>query len=109
MNAWDPARTIEQTWFGSRPAPELLSSFDGLGEGFTGPQGTAYCSRRPSRQRASAIGPDHIFQIVKLTRMAIYTKKGKKYDTTGTGHCFSDRKGETRVAFSKDLVDLVKN
>lgn len=77
---WDPARSVEQTWFGSRPAPVLLSSFDGLGEGFSGPQGTAIY-RNPS-DNALAVGPDHIFQIVN-TRMAIYTKKGKKYDTTG--------------------------
>ena len=72
--------SIEQTRFGSRPAPELGSSFDGLGEGFSGPQGTAFY-RNPS-DNALAVGPDHIFQIVN-TRMAIFTKKGKKYDTTG--------------------------
>src|ERR1700754_3884144 len=33
---------IEQTWFGSRPAPQLQASFEGLGEGFSGPQGTAF-------------------------------------------------------------------
>src|SRR5579872_6594957 len=71
---------VEQTWPGSRPAPELLSSFDGLGEGFSGPQGTAFY-RNPS-DNALAVGPDHIFQIVN-TRMAIYTKKGRRYDTTG--------------------------
>ena len=71
---------VEQTWSGSRPAPSLLASFDGLGEGFSGPQGTAFY-RNPS-DNALAVGPDHIFQIVN-TRMAIYTKKGKRYDTTG--------------------------
>src|SRR6185437_10352467 len=75
---WNPAVSIEQTWFGSRPAPELLNSFDGLGDGFSGPQGTAFY-RNPS-DNALAVGPDHIFQIVN-TRMAIFTKKGKKYDT----------------------------
>jgi hypothetical protein len=63
-----------------RPAPALVASFDGLGEGFSGPQGTAFY-RNPS-DNALAVGPDHIFQIVN-TRMAIYTKKGKKYDSTG--------------------------
>ena len=62
------------------PAPELLCSFDGLGDGFSGPQGTAIY-RNPS-DNALAVGQDHIFQIVN-SRMAIYTKKGKKYDTTG--------------------------
>ncbi|HMI60337.1 MAG TPA: hypothetical protein VK518_05495 [Puia sp.] len=71
---------IEQTWFGSRPAPELISSFDGLGEGFKGPQGTAFY-RSPS-DNALAVGPDHIVQIVN-SRMAIYSKKGKRFDSTG--------------------------
>lgn len=71
---------VEQTWMGSRPAPALLASFDGLGEGFRGPQGTAIM-RSPS-DNALAVGPDHIVQIVN-SRMAIYTKKGKLFDSTG--------------------------
>jgi len=71
---------IEQTWFGSRPAPELITSFDGLGEGFQGPQGTAFY-RSPS-DNALAVGPDHIVQIVN-SRMAIFSKKGKRFDSTG--------------------------
>ncbi|HEY4064330.1 MAG TPA: hypothetical protein VGM30_20635 [Puia sp.] len=71
---------IEQTQPGSRPSPEELASFDGLGEGFKGPQGTAIY-RNPS-DNALAVGPDHIVQIVN-SRMAVYTKKGKRYDSTG--------------------------
>lgn len=71
---------VEQTWFGSRPSPQLLASFDGLGEGFSGPQGTAFY-RNPS-DNALAVGPDHIVQIVN-TRVAIFTKKGKRFDSTG--------------------------
>ncbi|MBS1663474.1 MAG: hypothetical protein JST68_20700 [Bacteroidetes bacterium] len=71
---------VEQTWMGTRPAPALLASFDGLGEGFKGPQGTAIM-RSPS-DNALAVGPDHIVQIVN-SRMAIYTKKGKLFDSTG--------------------------
>ena len=84
---------VEQTRNGARPAPVLLASFDGLGEGFSGPQGTAFY-RNPS-DNALAVGPDHIFQIVN-TRMAIYTKKGKKYDTTGR---ILYGPGETRSIF----------
>ncbi|WP_431215811.1 hypothetical protein ACQ86N_14810 [Puia sp. P3] len=72
--------SIEQTWPGSRPAPQPIASFDGLGEGFSGPQGTAYY-RNPS-DNALAVGPDYIFQIVN-TRMAIFTRKGKRFDSTG--------------------------
>ncbi len=71
---------VEQTVFGSKPAPELVLSFDGLGEGFAGPQGTARF-RNPS-DNSHAVGPNHIVQIVN-TRMAVFTKKGSKFDTTG--------------------------
>jgi len=78
--AIETGAAIEQTQPGSRPSPEQLASFDGLGEGFSGPQGTALY-RNPS-DNALAVGPDHIVQIVN-SRMAVYTKKGKKYDSTG--------------------------
>ncbi|MEP6495056.1 MAG: hypothetical protein ABJF01_20380 [bacterium] len=77
-----PARSagIEQTAQGSAPAAELIASFDGLGVGFTGPQGSA-TTRNPS-DNSLAVGRDHIVQIVN-TRMAIFTKKGKQFPTTG--------------------------
>jgi hypothetical protein len=71
---------IEQTSQGSRPAAVLVMSFDGLGVGFEGPQGTANL-RNPS-DNSLAVGPDHIVQIVN-TRMAIFTKKGKHFAATG--------------------------
>ena len=71
---------VEQTVFGTRPPAVLAASFDGLGVGFTGPQGTANL-RNPS-DNTLAVGPNHIMQIVN-TRMAIFTKKGKQFDTTG--------------------------
>jgi hypothetical protein len=71
---------VEQTHQGAGGLPELVASFDGLGVGFQGPQGTA-ALRNPS-DNSLAVGPDHIVQTVN-TRMAIFTKKGKKYDATG--------------------------
>ena len=71
---------VEQTVFGTKPPAVLVASFDGLGAGFSGPQGTATL-RNPS-DNTLAIGPNHIVQIVN-TRMAIFTKKGKQFDTTG--------------------------
>ncbi|HEY9514222.1 MAG TPA: hypothetical protein VIQ74_00980, partial [Gemmatimonadaceae bacterium] len=71
---------VEQTAHGTLPAATLAASFDGLGEGFTGPQGSAV-GRNPS-DNTLAVGPDHIMQIVN-TRMAIFTKKGKRFNTTG--------------------------
>ena len=72
---------IEQTSEGPRPAAPVLESFDGLGAGFAGPQGTT-TFRSPS-DSSLAVGPDHIFQIVNA-RLAIYSKKGTKYEKTGT-------------------------
>jgi hypothetical protein len=76
----EKSRAVEQTSRGTREAAALVASFDGLGEGFEGPQGTAVL-RNPS-DNSLAVGPDHIVQTVN-SRMAIFTKKGKKYDTTG--------------------------
>lgn len=80
MTAPAGSAAIEQTSQGTRPAAALLASFDGLGAGFSGPQGTANL-RNPS-DNSLAVGPNHIVQIVN-SRMAIYTKKGRMYDTTG--------------------------
>ncbi len=71
---------IEQTAQGTKPAPAVVASFDGLGVGFDGPQGSATL-RNPS-DNTLAVGPNHIVQIVN-TRMAIFTKKGRQFDTTG--------------------------
>ena len=65
---------------GTKPPPEVIASFDGLGEGFEGPQGTA-TYRNPS-DNSIAVGPDHIVQTVN-SRMAVFTKKGKRFSETG--------------------------
>ena len=75
------AVAVEQTSQGPRPAASMVESFDGLGSGFVGPNGTADF-RNPS-DNSLAVGPDHIVQIVN-SRIAIYSKKGKKYPATGT-------------------------
>src|SRR3989441_151395 len=74
------ARLVEQTSQGPRASAVIVANFDGLGVGFKGSQGTAIL-RNPS-DNSLAVGPNHIFQIVN-TRMAIFTKKGKQFDTTG--------------------------
>jgi hypothetical protein len=71
---------IEQTAQGTKPPADLVISFDGLGADFSGPQGAA-TGRNPS-DNSLAVGPNHIVQIVN-SRMAIFTKKGKQFDTTG--------------------------
>lgn len=73
-------QTIEQTASGRRPPARLVATFDGLGVGFAGPQGTS-ATRNPS-DNSLAVGRDHIMQTVN-SRLAIFTKKGRLFDTTG--------------------------
>src|SRR5215475_12794539 len=56
------AAAVEQRSQGTLPGAALVDSFDGLGLGFQGPQGTA-ALRNPS-DNTLAVGPNHIFQIV---------------------------------------------
>jgi hypothetical protein len=71
---------IEQVTQGARPKALLITSFDGLGAGFEGPQGKAD-ARNPS-DNSLAVGQDEVVQIVN-SRMAIFTKKGAKYPASG--------------------------
>jgi hypothetical protein len=72
--------SIEQTAPGERDPAAIVESFDGLGVGFTGPQGMTN-ARNPS-DNSLAVGPNHIVQIVN-SRLAIYAKKGRVFDGTG--------------------------
>src|SRR5687768_66345 len=60
------AEAVEQRSQGRRPGAALVESFDGLGVGFEGPQGTA--SLRNPSDNSLAVGPNHIIQTVN-TRM----------------------------------------
>src|SRR5688572_17985210 len=71
---------VEQRSAGTRPSAAIIASFDGLGIGFEGPQGPGR-SGNPS-DNSLAVGPNHIVQTVN-SRMAIFTKKGATFDTTG--------------------------
>ena len=74
------AAEAEQTSEGTRAPAILVESFDGLGVGFEGPHGPAQ-GRNPS-DNSLAVGPNHIVQTVN-SRLAIFTKKGEVFDTTG--------------------------
>lgn len=65
---------VEQTKPGTQPGAQLVASFDGLGAGFSGPQGAATL-RNPS-DNSLAVGPHHVMQTVN-TRLAIFDKQGK--------------------------------
>jgi len=72
--------SIEQKNQGTLSGLVVVESFDGLGEGFEGPQGKTYF-RNPS-DNSLAVGPDHVVQTVN-SRMAVFTKRGKKFPRTG--------------------------
>lgn len=73
-------KSFEQDFLNSKKQLQILDAFDGLGEGFEGPQGKTYF-RNPS-DNSLAVGLDHIVQIVNA-RMAVFSKKGKKFSKTG--------------------------
>ncbi len=74
------AAPVEQTSPGRGKGAALVASFEGLGESFEGPQGKATL-RNPS-DNSLAVGPNHIVVTVN-SRMAIFTKKGRQFDSTG--------------------------
>lgn len=71
---------VEQTSQGTLPQAAQAASFDGLGAGFEGPQGKAD-ARNPS-DNSLGVGPNAIVQIVN-SRLAIFTKQGAQYPSTG--------------------------
>lgn len=96
------AAAIEQTEPGARPSAALVTSFDGLGLGFEGPQGTAVF-RNPS-DNSLAVGSNHVFQIVN-SRMAIFTKQGKVlYGPVATNTLFKDFGGACEINNNGDAV-----
>src|SRR5262249_35848133 len=76
------AAAVEQTSHGKDAGVTLVESFDGLGAGFSGPQGTTRVNN-PS-DNSLAVGPNQIGQTVNGAGMGSFTKKGKKFPATGT-------------------------
>ena len=77
----DATAAVEQTSQGKRPPVTLVENFDGLGAGFGGPDRVTNF-RNPS-DNSLAVGPNHVVQIVN-SRLAVYTKKGARYEKSGT-------------------------
>jgi hypothetical protein len=96
------SKAVEQTSPGTRAGAGLVTSFDGLGLGFEGPQGSA-TFRNPS-DNSLAVGPNHVLQIVN-SRMAIYTKQGKVlYGPVLTNTVFKDFGGACEANNNGDAV-----
>ena len=104
-----PALPIEQTQMGTSAPALLVDTFDGLGIGFTGPQGRALV-RNPS-DNSLAVGRDHIVQIVNA-RLAVFSRAGATFDSTGrvlygpvaTNSVFHGAGGACEVRNSGDAV-----
>ena len=96
------AQDVEQRAQGSGPPATLAVSFDGLGAGFEGPQGTA-ALRNPS-DNTLAVGRDHVVQIVN-TRMAVFTKSGQVlYGPVPTNNVFRGFGGACEERNNGDAV-----
>jgi hypothetical protein len=94
--------SIEQTADGTKPAARLVASFDGMGVGFEGPQGT-YEGRNPS-DNSLAVGPNHIVQTVN-SRFAIFDKIGHPtYGPVNTNTVFAGLGGPCASRNNGDAV-----
>ncbi|MGE0812328.1 MAG: hypothetical protein AB7O28_00475 [Vicinamibacterales bacterium] len=81
--------SVEQTSPGTRPAPDIVASFDGLGA-------TLHAGDTPPRNPSDnslAVGRDHVMQTVN-SQVAVFTKDGRAvYGPVGT-HTFFTGFGE---------------
>jgi hypothetical protein len=65
---------VLQNWFSPLAIPTPILNFDGVGQGFTGPNGTFTVVSAPPDTNG-AVGPNHSVQIVN-TDFAIFNKSG---------------------------------
>jgi hypothetical protein len=98
---------VEQTTMGTSASPMIVAQFDGLGVGFSGPQGES-TGRNPS-DNSLAVGPRHVMQSVN-TRMAVFDKQGKvlwgavpnnTVFAGFTGACDARNNGDTVVRYDQ--------
>jgi hypothetical protein len=73
-DASSQADPVLQSTRGSAAAPALGLGFDGVGEGFAGPQGPFFVGAAPPDPNA-AVGPNNVFEVVN-TSFAIFDKSG---------------------------------
>ena len=92
----------------STHALALDHSFDGVGDGFTGPQGTFSVTSAPP-DTTGDVGPNHFVQMVN-TDLAVFSKTGTVlYGPVPTntlwsgfgGHCQSDNDGDGSVIYDR--------
>src|SRR5436189_3082453 len=103
--AADPA---VQSSVGAAAAPSLATNFEGIGQGFSGPQGTFTVNSAPPDPNA-AVGPTRIVEIVN-SAFAVFNKSGTAvYGPVQTntlwsgfgGGCQSNDDGDATVAYDR--------
>ncbi|HLL85265.1 MAG TPA: hypothetical protein VK420_21520, partial [Longimicrobium sp.] len=108
LNRPDPVRQSYRPY----PAmPAVMATFDGVGQGFTGPQGS-YSVRSVPPDTTGDVGPNHYVQTVN-TGFAVFNKSGiALYGPANTntiwagfgGQCASTNRGDAVVLYDQ-LVD----
>ena len=99
---------VVQSNVGAAAAPSIASNFEGVGNGFVGPQGTFAVNSAPPDTNA-AVGPTQIVQIVN-SGFAVFNKTGGVvYGPVQTntlwsgfgGGCQSNNDGDATVAYDR--------
>ena len=102
------ADPVVQSSAGTAAAPSLANNFEGVGAGFSGPQGTFTVNSAPPDPN-SAVGPNHIVEVVN-SALAIFNKSGTVvYGPVQTntlwsgfgGGCQTNNDGDATVAYDR--------
>ncbi len=102
------ADPVLQSSVGGAAAPSLANNFEGLGVGFTGPQGTFTVNSAPPDPN-SAVGPNNIVEVVN-SGLAVFNKTGTVvYGPVQTntlwsgfgGGCQTNNDGDATVAYDR--------
>ena len=106
--ASDAADPVVQSSIGAAAAPSVSNNFEGIGQGFVGPQGTFAVNSAPPDPN-SAVGPTDIVEVVN-SALAIFNKSGTVlYGPVQTntlwsgfgGGCQTNDDGDATVAYDR--------
>ncbi|HSP72620.1 MAG TPA: hypothetical protein VLN26_09645 [Gaiellaceae bacterium] len=99
---------VVQSTAGTAAAPSISTNFEGIGQGFSGPQGTFTVNSAPPDPN-SAVGPNNIVEVVN-SALAVFNKSGTPlYGPVQTntlwggfgGGCQSNNDGDATVAYDR--------
>jgi hypothetical protein len=99
---------VTQSQVGAAAAPSIATNFEGVGQGFVGPQGTFAVNSAPPDPN-SAVGPTQIVEVVN-SALAVFSKAGSVlYGPVQTntiwsgfgGGCQANDDGDATVAYDR--------